>query len=141
MRCLPTAALIAVAAGGCASRLSGASNEELVRDLVEIRPFDGHTGFSAPDGPKSYGWEAKEVLVERAPASVPSLAAALRDPALDVTQRRIVRGTIGEIGLHAGKAVPALVQELDTADGRTAADICLTLRRIGPAATPAVPRL
>ena len=64
MRLALLAALVPLLAG-CASRLADSSNEELVRDMVTIRAFDGHTGFGTPEGPLSYGWEAKQVLIER----------------------------------------------------------------------------
>jgi hypothetical protein len=137
----PVLALLALLASGCASRLADAPNDALVGDLVKIRPFDGHTGFGTPEGPRSYGWEAKEILVERGHVGVPALASALADPKLDATQRRIVRLTIGDIGGLAWSAVPALVAELSTADAQNAANICAVLARIGPSAAPAVPDL
>jgi hypothetical protein len=126
---------------GCASRLAGASNEELVRDLVEIRPWDGHTGFGTPEGPKSYGWEAKEILVERKAAAVPALVAALKDPSLDDLQKSLVRGAVADLGLYGRDAVPALVEELKTSDTRKAWQVCFAMNRIGPAAQAAVPDL
>jgi hypothetical protein len=81
------------------------------------------------------------VLVARGPDAVPALVDALRDPALDATQKSIVRDTLGDMGADARTAVPALVEGLSGADARTAAAICMKLGRIGLAAGPAVPDL
>lgn len=132
---------VMILTAGCASALSRETNEALVRDLVTIRPFDGVTGFASPDGPRSYGWEAKQVLVERGGGAVPALVAALRDAALDATQKSIVRDALGDMGANARTAVPALVEGLAGSDSRTATGICMKLARIGPASGAAVPDL
>jgi HEAT repeat protein len=136
---LPALCLLVLA--GCASRLSRESDDALVRELVTIREFDGHTGFGTPEGPKSFGWEAKEVLVERGSRPVPVLVAALRDPALDATQKGIVRQALGDIGPRAAAAVPSLVEDLPALPPIQVALRCNVLSRIGTGAGEAVPAL
>lgn len=133
--------LVAFVATACASRLSSRSNEVLVQDLVTIREFDGRAGFGTSEGMRSYGWEAKNVLVERGADAIPALLATLRDPALDATQRSLVRLTLREMGPRAAPAVAALTEELPRADPREAAGICMDLSGIGPSAVAAVPAL
>jgi hypothetical protein len=133
--------VVATLAAGCASRLSGSTDDALVRDFVTIREFDGHAGFGTQGGMRSYGWEAKDELVARGPASVAALTAALRDLSLDAEQRSLVRLALSEMGPRAAPAVPALLDELARADARTAADICRDLGGIGAGAVEAVPAL
>jgi hypothetical protein len=135
------ATIVVLVSAGCASRLSAQSDDALIRDLVTIRDFDGHAGFGTPEGMKSYGWEAKDALVERGPLAIPTLVAALRDPNLDATQKSLVRLTLREMGPRAAPAVPALVEDLARADARTAVGICMDLNAIGPGAGAAVPDL
>lgn len=132
---------VAILATGCASQLSGETNEALVRDLVTIRDFDGHAGFGTRDGMKSYGWEAKDELVERGARTIPALVAALHDPTLDAIQKSLVRLALREMGPRAEPAVPALLEELPQADPRTAVGICMDLGAIGWGASAAVPDL
>lgn len=132
---------LAMLATGCASRLSGSTDEALVRDLVTIREFDGRAGFGVQGGMRGYGWEAKDELVARGPGSVAALTAALRDPSLDADQRSLVRLALSEMGPRAAPAVPVLLDELARADARTAADICRDLGAIGDGAAEAVPVL
>lgn len=133
--------LVAFVATACASRLSSRSNEVLVQDLVTIREFDGRAGFGTSEGMRSCGWEAKDVLVDRGADAIPALVATLRDPALDATQRSLVRLTLREMGPRAAPAVAALIEELPRADPREAAGICMDLSGIGPGAVAAVPAL
>ncbi len=135
------AVVLACALSGCASRFAGDSEHALISDLVTIREWDGHTGFNTPEGRRSYGWEAEDVLVARGPQSVPALADALRDPSLNARQRSLLRRTLGEIGPEASLAVPAMVEGLRAADPGTAVAICRELARIGPGAGAAVPEL
>lgn len=79
--------------------------------------------------------------MERGPEAVPVLVSALRDPALDATQKEIVRSTLGYMGADARAAVPALVEGFANSDTRTTARICMTLGQIGPAADAAIPEL
>lgn len=137
----PLTIAVAILATSCASRLSDETNEALVRDLVTIRDFDGHAGFGTPEGMKSYGWEAKDELVERSPTTIPALVAALHDPTLDATQKSLVRLALREMGPRAAPAVPALLEELPRADPRTAVGICMDLNGIGWGAAAAVPDL
>jgi hypothetical protein len=89
-----------VVLGACASTTTApASNAELVRDLVHIRPWDGYTGFATADGRVSYGWESRRVLVAIGPSAEPALP-VLSEGALqtdDETYRQVCRKAIRQI--------------------------------------------
>lgn len=127
--------------GACASPLARETDESLIREMVTIREWDGHTGFGTPEGLRSYGWGAKDLLVERGPRAVPALVDALRDPELDATQRSLVRLALREMGPRAAPAVPTLVEDLSHADAREAVRILMDLNGIGAGADSAVPEL
>ncbi len=141
---LSLAAPLALFLVACASVDAAPRTEhELVQHLV--------TGSASQLQKPEPAMQAREKLVERGPAAVPELVAALRDPELSDGTRIFVMGTLGEMGEDARAAVPAVVEFIERAprSRRSGANRPIarrifglwTLKRMGPAAAAAVPFL